>query len=119
MVGQMVGSIRDIEVESSSEEDEDEAVAPTQNTAKARGVFSMFKGLVGSKALTKEDMAPVLEKMKDHLIAKNVAADIAYKLCESVAAKLEGKVSYNYFSTIVLKLEIKRKKFKFEIFFRF
>jgi len=38
-------------------------------------------------------MQPVLDKLKDHLIAKNVAADIAHKLCESVAAKLEGKVS--------------------------
>jgi signal recognition particle receptor subunit alpha len=38
-------------------------------------------------------MQPVLDKLKDHLIAKNVAADIAHKLCVSVAAKLEGKVS--------------------------
>lgn len=38
------------------------------------------------------DMNPVLEKMRDHLIAKNVATDIAAKLCDSVAAKLEGKV---------------------------
>lgn len=38
-------------------------------------------------------MQPVLEKLKDHLIAKNVATDISHKLCVSVAAKLEGKVS--------------------------
>ena len=38
-------------------------------------------------------MQPVLDKLKDHLITKNVAADIAHKLCVSVAAKLEGKVS--------------------------
>ena len=37
-------------------------------------------------------MAPVLDKMRDHLIAKNVAAEIAGKLCDSVAAKLQGKV---------------------------
>jgi len=37
-------------------------------------------------------MVPVLEKMKDHLIGKNVAADISQKLCDSVSAKLEGKV---------------------------
>jgi signal recognition particle receptor subunit alpha len=53
----------------------------------------MCRGLVGSKNLTYEDMQPVLEKLKDHLIAKNVAADIAHKLCDSVATKLEGKVS--------------------------
>uniref|UniRef100_A0AAX7TD88 SRP54-type proteins GTP-binding domain-containing protein n=1 Tax=Astatotilapia calliptera TaxID=8154 RepID=A0AAX7TD88_ASTCA len=56
------------------------------------GLFGMLKGLVGSKSLTREDMEPVLEKMKDHLIAKNVAADIASQLCDSVAKKLEGKV---------------------------
>uniref|UniRef100_A0A7N6A9P5 SRP54-type proteins GTP-binding domain-containing protein n=1 Tax=Anabas testudineus TaxID=64144 RepID=A0A7N6A9P5_ANATE len=56
------------------------------------GMFGMLKGLVGSKSLTREDMEPVLEKMRDHLIAKNVAADIASQLCDSVAKKLEGKV---------------------------
>ncbi|KAL0267195.1 UNVERIFIED_CONTAM: hypothetical protein PYX00_009541 [Menopon gallinae] len=101
MVGQMVGSIRDIEVESSEEEEEDYddddieekiQAASRANTTKGKGVFSMFRGLVGSKALTREDMQPVLDKMKDHLIAKNVAADIAVKLCDSVATKLEGKI---------------------------
>lgn len=82
------------------------------------GMFGMLKGLVGSKSLSQEDMEPVLDKMKDHLIgkmsrrlpvgsdrclrpvhlvcsrpaAKNVAADIASQLCDSVAKKLEGKV---------------------------
>uniref|UniRef100_A0A665UJE2 SRP54-type proteins GTP-binding domain-containing protein n=1 Tax=Echeneis naucrates TaxID=173247 RepID=A0A665UJE2_ECHNA len=56
------------------------------------GMFGMLKGLVGSKSLTREDMEPVLEKMRDHLIAKNVAADISSQLCDSVAKKLEGKV---------------------------
>uniref|UniRef100_A0A3P8UKD5 SRP receptor subunit alpha n=1 Tax=Cynoglossus semilaevis TaxID=244447 RepID=A0A3P8UKD5_CYNSE len=56
------------------------------------GMFGMLKGLVGSKSLTFEDMEPVLDKMKDHLIAKNVAAEIASQLCDSVAKKLEGKV---------------------------
>lgn len=37
-------------------------------------------------------MQPMLDKMKDLLIGKNVASDIAGKLCESVAVKLEGKV---------------------------
>lgn len=51
-----------------------------------------MSGLVGSKALTEEAMRPALEKLRDHLIAKNVAAEIANKLCDSVATKLEGKV---------------------------
>ncbi|XP_071547050.1 signal recognition particle receptor subunit alpha [Panulirus ornatus] len=56
------------------------------------GVFSLFRGLVGGKTLSEGDVEPVLEKLKDHLIAKNVAAEIANKLCQSVGRKLEGKV---------------------------
>lgn len=37
-------------------------------------------------------MGPVLEKMRDHLIAKNVASETAAELCESVASKLDGRV---------------------------
>lgn len=98
MVGQMVGSIRDIEIESESDYEEDNHPVQSDNeptTVKGKGMFSMFRGLVGSKALTMEDMQPVLNKLKDHLIAKNVAADIAGKLCDSVAVKLQGKVSYS------------------------
>lgn len=32
------------------------------------GMFGMLKGLVGAKSLSMDDMEPVLEKMKDHLI---------------------------------------------------
>jgi signal recognition particle receptor subunit alpha len=50
-------------------------------------------------------METVLEKMCDLLIAKNVAADIARKLCESVAVKLDGKVISN-FSPKISAIEI-------------
>ena len=60
------------------------------------GVFSFFKSLTSGKVVTREGMAPVLEKMKEHLIGKNVAADIADKLCNSVATKLDGKVISNF-----------------------
>ncbi|XP_060106887.1 signal recognition particle receptor subunit alpha [Heteronotia binoei] len=90
------GRLRDLEYES-EEEIEEEKVVHNSSSASVKkgglgGMFGMLKGLVGSKSLTREDMDPVLEKMKDHLIAKNVAADIAVQLCESVAKKLEGKV---------------------------
>ncbi|XP_067679324.1 signal recognition particle receptor subunit alpha-like [Haliotis asinina] len=99
-VGQLAGELRDIEPESSEEEEEEDeseeevTLAASKSQAKSGGysMFSMFKNLVGSKTLTKEDAKAALEKMKDHLIGKNVAADIAIKLCEDVAAKLEGKV---------------------------
>ena len=55
-------------------------------------MFSFFKTLTGGKTISRESMEPVLEKMKEHLIAKNVAAEISEKLCNSVATKLAGKV---------------------------
>lgn len=93
LVGQMAGAIRDLEVESDESSSEEEEERPAQSAQKkSGGMFSIFKGLVGSKALTKESMRPVLDKLQDHLIGKNVAADIATKLCDSVATKLEGRV---------------------------
>ncbi|KAK2530398.1 Srpr [Columba livia] len=90
------GRLYDLEYESDDETEEEKIVPnPSKTSAKKGGLggmFGMLKGLVGSKSLTREDMDPVLEKMKDHLIAKNVAAEIAVQLCESVAKKLEGKV---------------------------
>lgn len=101
IIGTMKGGIQDMEVESDSEysedEDEEEVQAYSNSSSaapvkKSGGVFSLFKGLVGSKNLTREDMQPALDKLRDHLISKNVASDISHKLCESVAVKLEGKV---------------------------
>ncbi|KAK1134643.1 hypothetical protein K0M31_007423 [Melipona bicolor] len=94
LVGQMKGGIRDIVVESDSEDESDEEMenSKPQVQKKTNSMFSMFKSLVGNKSLKREDMAPVLEKLKDHLISKNVAAEIAQKLCDSVGVKLEGKV---------------------------
>ncbi|XP_026741556.1 signal recognition particle receptor subunit alpha homolog [Trichoplusia ni] len=93
LIGQMTGAIRDLEVESEESSDEEEVEHQSAPAAKkSGGMFSIFKGLVGSKALTEETMRPVLDKLQDHLIGKNVAAEIATKLCDSVATKLEGKV---------------------------
>ncbi|XP_060733718.1 signal recognition particle receptor subunit alpha isoform X2 [Tachysurus vachellii] len=102
-VGSMKGDLRDVEYESSEDIDEEEEAQKdklaTVDASRKRdrkggigGMFGVLKGLVGSKTLNQQDMEPVLEKMKDHLIAKNVAADIASQLCDSVARKLEGKV---------------------------
>lgn len=91
----MKGSIRDLEVNSESEDNSDQEEiehSKLQMQKKKTSMFSMFKSLVGSKSLKQEDMLPVLEKLKDHLITKNVAADISQKLCDSVGTKLEGKV---------------------------
>ncbi|GIY54243.1 signal recognition particle receptor subunit alpha homolog [Caerostris darwini] len=93
-VGKYRGPVKRVETsESESEESEDEEIeVKKKGQTKAYGMFNMFKGLVGQKNVTRESIQPILDKLKDHMIGKNVAADIADKLCESVATKLEGKV---------------------------
>ncbi|VDO18642.1 unnamed protein product [Heligmosomoides polygyrus] len=54
--------------------------------------FGAFKNLVGNKRISAEDIEPVLETMRENLILKNVAAEPADKICQSVGRKLEGKV---------------------------
>lgn len=91
----MKGGIRDLETDSEIEDSDEEIQdlkKEMQNKFLEKSMFSVFKSLVGNKLLKSEDMQPVLEKLKDHLITKNVAADIAQKLCDSVGIKLEGKV---------------------------
>lgn len=95
MIGTMQGGIQDLEVESEEESDDDdseEEVATKSNSTGKKSVFSMFSKFVGAKNLTREDMTTALDKLRDHLIAKNVANYIANELCDSVAVKLEGKV---------------------------
>ena len=52
---------------------------------------SLFSRLTGSKVLTQEDLNPVLDGMKQHLMKKNVAKEIADKVCEGVGESLVGK----------------------------
>lgn len=71
-------------------------------------MFSFFKSLTGGKVISAEMLEPALEKMKEHLITKNVAAEISEKLCSSVMAKLEGKV-IGTFSGEIQPLERERE----------
>jgi len=52
---------------------------------------SIFARLTGSKILSEEDLKPVLDAMKQHLMKKNVAMDISEKVCEGVGEGLVGK----------------------------
>ncbi|KAI8998762.1 P-loop containing nucleoside triphosphate hydrolase protein [Trametes punicea] len=52
---------------------------------------SIFARLTGTKVLTEEDLKPVLEAMKQHLMKKNVAKEISDKICEDVGQSLVGK----------------------------
>uniref|UniRef100_A0A1I8BVB6 SRP54 domain-containing protein n=1 Tax=Meloidogyne hapla TaxID=6305 RepID=A0A1I8BVB6_MELHA len=86
--------------------DEIDEFETTKKLAKletTQGWFSAFKSLVGNKQLTADDIKPALEKMNEILITKNVASEPAQKICESVGAKLEGKVvgTFNRITSIV------------------
>lgn len=52
---------------------------------------SLFARITGAKTLSREDLKPVLEGMKQHLMKKNVAMDIAEKVCEGVGDQLVGR----------------------------
>lgn len=63
---------------------------------KARGVLGSFVSnlalrVVGSSALTADDLAPALVDMKRKLMERNVAEEIAGKVVDSVAQSLEGQ----------------------------
>nr|XP_043609364.1 signal recognition particle receptor subunit alpha [Erigeron canadensis] len=84
---------KDEVVSSDSEsEEEDEAETGKKEDSKKKGWFtSMFQSIAGKANLEKADLEPALKALKDRLMTKNVAEEIAEKLCESVAASLEGK----------------------------
>lgn len=61
-------------------------------TSKSSGATSLFSRLTGSgHSLTQADLQPTLAAMQSHLQSKNVAADVAQRLCASVGRSLEGK----------------------------
>ncbi len=63
-----------------------------KNSSSSLGTLgSLFARLTGSKVLTDADLQPVLEGMKQHLMKKNVAKEIADKICEGVGESLVGK----------------------------
>lgn len=80
-------------VSSDSETEEDEEPGKDSKVeGKKKGWFSsMFQSIAGKANLEKADLEPALKALKDRLMTKNVAEEIAEKLCESVAASLEGK----------------------------
>lgn len=47
-----------------------------------------FKNVVGDKQITKEDLVDVLADLKQKLMEKNVAQDVATQIAESVGATM-------------------------------
>lgn len=88
---QDLGQDEEDENESELEEADVATKGKNGNTDKGTSMFSFFKNITGQKVITEGDLEPVLANMKEHLIKKNVAADIAAHLCESVAKNLVGQ----------------------------
>lgn len=55
------------------------------------GIFGFFQKISGNKVLEPDDVKQVVEEFRMSLMSKNVAADIADKLCQSVVTNLVGK----------------------------
>jgi signal recognition particle receptor subunit alpha len=85
------------------EEDEEEDVSAKKAAPKKGWLSSLVQTVAGKPALEHADLEPALKIFKERLMTKNVATDIAEKLCESVAASLVGKKqgSFTRISTTV------------------
>ncbi|CAH8837618.1 unnamed protein product [Trichobilharzia szidati] len=69
--------------------------SPTQNGQAKTGYLSgILRGLRitggAGRVLTREDIAPCLEQLRERLVGKNVAMSIADRVCSSVADRLVG-----------------------------
>jgi signal recognition particle receptor subunit alpha len=109
----------DVEDDDDDENDEDEDGPASRTRSKgntstsSKGVFSFFQSLTGQKTLSADDLAPVLAKMKEHLISKNVAAEIADTLANSVSASLVGQKQSTFSSlsnTVKASMELALKR---------
>ncbi|PON41919.1 Signal recognition particle, SRP54 subunit [Parasponia andersonii] len=87
----MMDKEEDFSSESETEEEEEEVGKDSKPDAKKGWFSSMFQSIAGKANLDRSDLEPALKALKDRLMNKNVAEVIAEKLCESVAASLEGK----------------------------
>ncbi|SNX82626.1 related to SRP101 - signal recognition particle receptor, alpha chain [Melanopsichium pennsylvanicum] len=114
-----VYEIADVFEDDDNEEDqdcEDGSAAALNGTGKSPGFLSrirsasssgasFFSRLTGAKTLTEEDLVPALAAMASHLQSKNVAADVAQRLCNSVERNLVGKNLGNFGS---VKAEVRK-----------
>lgn len=90
-------------VEDLEEEDLEKDNGGKKAAPKKGWLTSLVQSVAGKPALEHADLEPALKIFKERLMTKNVATDIAEKLCESVAASLVGKKqgSFTRISTTV------------------
>merc|ERR1719356_1002894 len=89
----------DIEsLDDESDDGEEAAEANSKDSGKPGRMGGLYKSLTrsvknitGGAMLGEEDLEPVLSSFKTNLMARNVAADVAIKLADSVRTSLVGK----------------------------
>ena len=69
---------------------EDMRVVESKQASKG-GFLSFISSFTAPKSLSRADLDPILSKMREHLILKNVAADISTTLCERIGDSLIGQ----------------------------
>lgn len=67
------------------------------NTATSK-ISGLFRNVVGGKKLTKQDLAPALLQMRNHLLEKNIAREAAERLCASVETDLLNSTTASFTS---------------------
>ncbi|KAL7752453.1 hypothetical protein RI367_001987 [Sorochytrium milnesiophthora] len=78
------------ELDEPLESDSDDGSSEESGKPASR-LSTLFKQLSGQRVLTKEELVPVMAKTREHLINKNVAADIADGLTKSISDALVGQ----------------------------
>ncbi|CAO3638824.1 unnamed protein product [Cunninghamella blakesleeana] len=96
----------DVDNDNTDEEDDDWDDLGNEQASKSNnggGMFSFLKSITAQREVTNEALDPVLASMKDLMIKKNVAKEIAEHLCDSVRSSLLGKKlgSFERISTVV------------------
>lgn len=82
-------NVRDWEFSGNSLNQSNNSDQTTKSSLGAIG--SMFARFTGGKTLAASDVEPILVNMKELLMKKNVAKEIADKICDGVARTLVGK----------------------------
>ncbi|CAO3607279.1 unnamed protein product [Cunninghamella echinulata] len=108
---QGIYEVQDVDVsEEESDEDwddlgkqQDNSESTAAKSSGGSGMFSFLKSITSQREVTNEALDPVLATMKDLMIKKNVAKEIAEHLCDSVRSSLLGKKlgSFERITTVV------------------
>lgn len=82
----------------SSDDDDDETDTKTSKPKSSflSRLLDPIQGLTGNRILSRSDLETTLQSFKESLMGKNVAADIAEKLCESIAISLDGQKQQSF-----------------------